>query len=176
MNICCLNIVNSTANDAITPCISIFDEVVSDSERQCENRFKEDIVYAKKKRVYLWKNFPQCDTDQNQIIEGEIEDNCARNAKLKEKLNIDKLNKLLAERFPQCDGIDRQGIINTETKDGIISGFAEKSCIRKEELRKLDEENSKLDEENSKLDEENSKLDEDIRELKEKLTKQIGKL
>jgi peptidoglycan hydrolase CwlO-like protein len=108
------------------------------------------------------------------------------------------------KQYPQCDGVDRKGVIHQAKIDGVISGFPEKKCVlraqnaegraqnaegraqnaegraQNAEGRAQNAEgraqNAKLDEEIAKLDEENAKLDEEIARLKEKIKNNVEQL
>nr|MDD3719870.1 hypothetical protein [Candidatus Gracilibacteria bacterium] len=53
---------------------------------------------------------------------------------------LDELKQLYEqptkELLTKCDGIDRQGIIHQDQKDGKIAGFAEKQCVRQHQIAK----------------------------------------
>ncbi len=49
--------------------------------------------------------------------------------------------------YPQCDGIDRQGVVHAEKKNGKINGFSEKICVKKENIKTKEENIKQLKEE-----------------------------
>nr|MDD3719871.1 hypothetical protein [Candidatus Gracilibacteria bacterium] len=75
------------------------------------------------------------------------------------------------ELLDKCDGIDRQGVIHQEQKDGKISGFAEKKCKLDFEIAKGKEELAKGKEELAKGKEELAKGKEELAKGKEELAK-----
>ena len=80
------------------------------------------------------------------------------------------------KQYPQCDGVDRKGVIHQAKIDGVISGFPEKKCVLRAQNAEGRAQNAKLDEEIAKLDEENAKLDEEIARLKEKIKNNVEQL
>lgn len=68
---------------------------------------------------------------------------------------------LLNNVLKQCDGIDRQWLIQKDKKNWIIDWFAEKKCEKEVQLAKGKEESARLDKELAKGKEELAKLKEE---------------
>ena len=164
------------AKEASALCVSEFDGLVSKSESKCESRIDNDKAYRDKQQAYLYSKYPKCYEIVNDFIHGEIEEKCVSVSRLDEDLDKKTKFKILARLFPQCDGVDRKGVIHQDKVDGILAGFPEKMCGKKAITKNKIEYADMLKEDTAKLDEENAKLDEDIAEGKERIRKAILKL
>ena len=81
------------------------------------------------------------------------------NEKAQEVARVQAFTKSQVQRHLLiCDGIDRQGVIHEEKKDGELKGYAEKKCVREAKIAELDADNAQLDADNAQLDADNARL------------------
>jgi hypothetical protein len=163
----CFSSGNSLAGDASVLCIYDFDGVISGIEINCENIITSDDAYAKKKRGYLFSNYPDCDSNGDHFIE-VAEDDCVMQKKLAEFEKRNDENKLLSkELLNECD-------LN---KDGMIKG-REVKCKIQFGISEKEENIAAMEKDIAAMEMDTAATEKDIRETKiriEQLKEQLGK-